>query len=106
MAITAEAAMARLAGVHSIEQLTALIDLIDVEVAGSRTMLFSGQITHGANINAFDAHMRSLDPAMGLRDAHEVSMQALSLGLEALADEGMPANNRMLIFRRLRLPAG
>ena len=43
---------------------------------------------------------------MGLRDAQEVSEQALSLGLEALADEGMPANNRMLIFRRLGLPAG
>ena len=50
--------------------------------------------------------MRSLDPAMGLRDAQEVSMQALSLGLEALADEAMSANNRMLIFRRLGLPAG
>ena len=31
---------------------------------------------------------------MGLRDAQEVSMQALSLGLEALADEAMPAINR------------
>jgi hypothetical protein len=38
--------MARLANVHTIEQLTALIDLLDVEVAVGRTMLFSGQITH------------------------------------------------------------
>ena len=44
--------------------------------------------------DAFDVHLRSLDPAMGLRDAQEVSMQALSLGLEALADEAMPAINR------------
>ena len=49
---------------------------------------------------AFDAHLRSLDPAMGLRDAQEVSEQALSLGLEALADEAMPANNRTLVFRK------
>jgi SAM-dependent methyltransferase len=49
---------------------------------------------------AFDAHLRSLDPAMGLRDAREVCEQALSLGLEALADGAMPANNRILIFRR------
>jgi hypothetical protein len=48
MAITAEAAMARLADVRAIEQLKALIDLLDVKVAGSRTMLFSGQITHRA----------------------------------------------------------
>ena len=51
--------------------------------------------------DAFDAHLLSLDPAIGLRDAQEVSMQALSLGLEALADEAMSANNRMLIFRCL-----
>ena len=55
--------------------------------------------------DAFDVHLRSLDPAMGLRDAQAVSEQALSLGLEALADEGMPANNCMLVFRRLGLPA-
>jgi SAM-dependent methyltransferase len=49
---------------------------------------------------AFDAHLRSLDPAMGVRDAREVAEQALSLGLEALADGAMPANNRTLIFRK------
>jgi hypothetical protein len=37
---------------------------------------------------------------MGLRDAQEVSEEALSLGLEALADEAMPANNRTLVFRK------
>lgn len=55
---------------------------------------------------AFDAHLRSLDPAMGLRDAQEVSERALSLGLEALADEAMPANNRTLIFRNRGPAAG
>jgi len=49
---------------------------------------------------AFDAHLRSLDPAMGVRDAQEVAEQALSLGLEAVADLAMPANNRTLIFRK------
>jgi SAM-dependent methyltransferase len=49
---------------------------------------------------AFDAHLRSLDPTMGVRDAREVSEQALSLGLAALADEAMPANNSTLIFRK------
>jgi hypothetical protein len=29
-----------------------------------------------------------------------VSEQALSLGLEALADGAMPANNRTLVFRK------
>jgi hypothetical protein len=37
---------------------------------------------------------------MGLRDAQKVSEMALSLRLEALADEVMPANNRTLVFRK------
>ena len=49
---------------------------------------------------AFDAHLRSLDPTMGVRDARGVTQQALSLGLEALADGAMPANNRILVYRK------
>ena len=49
---------------------------------------------------AFDAHLRSLDPTMGLRDAQVVTEQALSFGLEALADGAMPANNRILVYRK------
>jgi hypothetical protein len=49
----------------------------------------------------FDEHLRSLDPAMGLRDAGEIREQASGLGLEAIADVEMPAQNRTLIFRRL-----
>ena len=49
---------------------------------------------------AFDAHLRSLDPSMGVRDIGVVMEQALSFGLEALADGEMPANNRTLVFRK------
>jgi cyclopropane fatty-acyl-phospholipid synthase-like methyltransferase len=55
---------------------------------------------------AFDAHLRSLDPQMGVRDAHELTEQALGHGLEALADQAMPANNRTLIFLRLERGLG
>jgi SAM-dependent methyltransferase len=48
---------------------------------------------------AFDAHLRSLDPAMGVRDAVVLQEQARDLGFEPLADVAMPANNRMLILR-------
>jgi len=53
---------------------------------------FGGGVPTAPGNAAFDAHLCSLDPAMGLLDAHEVSEQALSLDLEALADEAMPAN--------------
>lgn len=56
---------------------------------------------HTAPSNAaFDAHLRSLDPAMGVRDAVELQEQARSLGLEPLADVAMPANNRVLVLAR------
>jgi SAM-dependent methyltransferase len=47
---------------------------------------------------AFDAHLRSLDPAMGVRDAVRLIEQARRLGLDSLADIAMPAHNRLLIF--------
>jgi cyclopropane fatty-acyl-phospholipid synthase-like methyltransferase len=49
---------------------------------------------------AFDEHLRCLNPTMGLRDAAEIREQASGLGLEAIADVAMPAQNRTLIFRR------
>lgn len=56
---------------------------------------------HTAASNAdFDAHLRSLDPAMGVRDAEELTHQAAAVGLVAEDDVAMPANNRLLIFRR------
>jgi len=47
---------------------------------------------------AFDAHLRSLDPRMGVRDARVLREQAANLGLDSLADVAMPANNRVLIM--------
>ncbi len=49
---------------------------------------------------AFDAHLRSLDPAMGVRDALELQELARGLALEPVADVAMPANNRMLVLTR------
>jgi SAM-dependent methyltransferase len=59
-----------------------------------------GGVPTSASNAAFDAHLRSLDPAMGVRDALELQEQARGLGLEPLADVAMPANNRMLVLER------
>lgn len=49
---------------------------------------------------AFDADLKSRDPAWGLRRVDEFAVEAESRGL-ALADRReMPANNRMLLFIR------
>ena len=80
-------------------------------LAGSRRVLHPGGLlllygpfhdrgVHTAESNAaFDAHLRSLDPAMGVRDALALQELARGLGLEPLADVARPANNRMLILR-------
>lgn len=60
---------------------------------------------HNAPSNAaFDAHLRSIDPAMGVRDAIALGEQARDLGLEPIAEVGMPAHNRMLILQRRAAP--
>jgi SAM-dependent methyltransferase len=60
---------------------------------------FSDGGQHSAPSNAaFDAHLRSIDPAMGVRDADWIAALAERRGLRGLADVAMPANNRLLVF--------
>lgn len=62
---------------------------------------FSDGGEHTAPSNeAFDAYLRSINPAMGVRDADWITGLAGDLQLEPVADVVMPANNRTLIFRR------
>ena len=75
-----------------------------VLVPGGLLLLYGPFCDHGiptaaSNVD-FDLHLRSLDPAMGVRDAVTISEQAQGLGLSPVADVGMPANNRTLVFRR------
>jgi len=56
---------------------------------------------HTADSNlAFDRSLRARDPSMGIRDWLEVRALAEELGLEFRAMVSMPANNRLLVFRR------
>ena len=79
-------------------------------VAGAAAVLGSGGLLllygpfsdggqHTAPSNAaFDDHLRSLDGAMGMRDADWITSLAQEQGLSPLADVAMPANNRLLVF--------
>ena len=76
----------------------------EVLVPGGLLLLYGPFSNHGiptaaSNVD-FDLHLRSIDPAMGVRDAVVLSEQAKGLGLSPVADVAMPANNRTLIFRR------
>jgi len=49
---------------------------------------------------AFDAMLRARDPRSGLREADAVQALAREAALEPVADHAMPANNRLLLWRR------
>lgn len=59
---------------------------------------------HTAESNArFDAMLRGRDPASGVRDAEAIAAVAEREYLEKIEDIAMPANNRLLVFRKTAL---
>lgn len=60
---------------------------------------YSGRFTSDSNA-AFDAQLKTSDPARGIRDFDSVDTLARAQGLELVADLEMPANNRCLVWRR------
>ena len=49
---------------------------------------------------SFDASLRAADPRRGIRDFEAVDALAQAGGLQLVADVAMPANNRLLTWRR------
>lgn len=59
---------------------------------------YGGRATSESNAG-FDRELRRRDPRQGVRDIEAVHRLASAIGLEALADYPMPANNRTLVWR-------
>lgn len=60
---------------------------------------YGGKHTSASNAS-FDAMLRARDPLSGVRDAHAIAALAGAAGLSLAEDNPMPANNRLLVFRR------
>lgn len=60
---------------------------------------YAGAHTSEGN-RAFDQSLRAADPAMGIRDLHALEVLADDAGLDLADDQEMPANNRLLVWRR------
>ena len=60
---------------------------------------YDGQPTSESNAR-FDAMLRRHDPASGVRDFEAVGELAARHGLALEEDNAMPANNRLLVFRK------
>jgi len=60
---------------------------------------YGGQPTSQSNAR-FDAMLRARDPSSGIRDFEHIQTLAARCGLAFLEDNAMPANNRLLVFRK------
>jgi hypothetical protein len=60
---------------------------------------YQGRHTSGSNAR-FDAMLRGRDPASGLRDIEGMIRLAARHGMFLDEDNAMPANNRLLVFRK------
>lgn len=60
---------------------------------------YGGRYTSASNAR-FDQWLHERDPASGIRDFERVASLAAAAGLDLVADHAMPANNRLLHFRR------
>ena len=61
---------------------------------------YDGEFTTPSNAS-FDVWLKQRDPLSGVRDIEQVQAWAQQAGLELLADHNMPANNQMLVWRKL-----
>lgn len=60
---------------------------------------FCGEFTSESN-EAFDAHLKSRDPEMGLRDYVDLEALARKAGLMFVEKHEMPANNFILVWQK------
>jgi hypothetical protein len=60
---------------------------------------YGGRPTSESNAR-FDAMLRSRDPASGVRAFEDIRALAQRCGLALLEDNAMPANNRLLVFKK------
>jgi hypothetical protein len=60
---------------------------------------YKGQFTSASN-QAFDASLKSRDPAMGIRNSEDILQLAAAKGFLLQQDIAMPANNRLPWFKR------
>ena len=61
---------------------------------------YGGKYTSPSN-ETFDASLRRRNPRSGLRNFEDVDALACGAGLQLLEDNAMPANNRLLVWRRV-----
>ena len=80
--------------------------LPDILATDARVVIYGpfnddGQFSSDSNAQ-FEQMLKSRNPEMGIRDQSEVDVLAQAAGLELIAAVPMPANNRCLVWRKVR----
>ena len=75
------------------------------KIPGLKTFCLYGPFNYGGHHTSegnarFDAMLRARDPASGLRDMDDLVPLATRNGFKLGEDNAMPANNRLLVFRK------
>lgn len=65
---------------------------------------YNGEFTSESNAQ-FDEWLKERDPLSGVRSFEDVLSNMTKNGFELVSDNEMPANNRMLVFNRLKFEA-
>ncbi len=61
---------------------------------------YNGQYTSQSNAS-FDQWLKTRDPGSGIRDFEALNKLALDAGLQLIKDYEMPANNRLLVWKKI-----
>jgi hypothetical protein len=61
---------------------------------------YGGEFTTPSNAQ-FDQWLKDRNPASGIRDVERVQALATAAGLSLVEDNAMPANNQLLVWRRV-----
>lgn len=62
---------------------------------------YNGEFTSASNAE-FDSQLKGTDPLSGIRAFEDVNNNMIKNGFELIHDYEMPANNRMLVYNRLK----
>jgi cyclopropane fatty-acyl-phospholipid synthase-like methyltransferase len=73
---------------------------------GARVVIY-GPFKYGGNFTTqsneeFDQSLKAKDPMSGIRSFEDVNNNMIKNGFELVMDVAMPANNQMLVYRRLK----
>jgi cyclopropane fatty-acyl-phospholipid synthase-like methyltransferase len=86
-------------------EVTALFRGLDAVLSAGGIVCVYGPFRYGGRYTSksnedFDSMLTQRDPRSGLRDVEQVTALGAECGLELQADHDLPANNRLLQFRR------